>query len=50
MENKKESFFKTAIASIKDFDKYQDFATENVSRGIQYYYSVLQLQFYFVSK
>ena len=24
MENKKESFFKTAIASIKDFDKYQD--------------------------
>ena len=43
MENKKESFFKTAIASIKDFDKYQDFATENVSRGIQYFLKIFLL-------
>lgn len=34
-------FWKRALASIKDFDKYQDFALENLAIGIKYFLKVM---------
>lgn len=34
--NKKEGFFKKVLKSIKDFDKYEDFAIENPAESIKY--------------
>lgn len=41
MEEIKEPFYKKVIASIKDFDKYQEFATQNVTSGIKYFLKLL---------
>lgn len=35
-KNKKENFFKSFIKSIKDFDKYEDFALENIGKTTMY--------------
>ena len=35
--NKNNSWFKELFASIKDFDKYQDYATEKTSKSIIYF-------------
>ena len=43
MEELKEPFYKKIIASIKDFDKYQEFATQNVNSGIKYFLKLLLL-------
>ncbi len=37
MEKEKSFFFKDIIASIKDFDKYQEYANHNLSKGIKYF-------------
>ena len=34
-------FWKRALASIKDFDKYQDFALENLAIGIKYFLKIM---------
>ena len=40
-EIKKEGFFKKVIKSIKDFDKYEDFAIEKGSDAIKYFIKLL---------
>lgn len=44
MEEKKQSFFKKVLISIKDFDKYQELAAEKIGRTIGY---LLLLMFIF---
>ena len=39
--NKNNSWFKELFASIKDFDKYQDYATEKTSKSIIYFLKVI---------
>lgn len=43
MEKNKEPFYKKVIASVMDFDKYQEFATESVNNGIKYFLKLLLL-------
>ena len=38
---KKQNFFKDLIKSIKDFDKYEDFAIEGVGKSIKYFIKIL---------
>ena len=40
-EIKKEGFFKSVIKSIKDFDKYEDFALEQTSESVKYLFKLL---------
>lgn len=40
-ETKKIHFFKRIIIAIKDFDKYQDFAIENISEAIKYFLKLM---------
>ena len=41
MEEVKQPFYKKVIASIKDFDRYQEFATQSLSSGIKYFFKLL---------
>ena len=43
MEEIKEPFYKKVITSIKDFDKYQEFATQSVNSGVKYFLKLLLL-------
>lgn len=43
MEEIKQPFYKKLIASIKDFDKYQEFAVEGVKQGFKYFFRLLLL-------
>ena len=45
-KEEKISFLKRMIISIKDFEKYQDFALENVKVGIKY---LLKLMLIFIA-
>ena len=40
-EVKKESFFKSVIKSVKDLDKYEDFALEKTSETVKYFFKLL---------
>lgn len=40
-EVKKESFFKSVIKSVKDLDKYEDFALEKTSETVKYFLKLL---------
>ena len=40
-ETKKEGFFKKIIKSIKDFDKYEDFALEKPGAAIKYLLKII---------
>ena len=42
-ENKRIGFFKRFIISIKDFEKFQDFATEKLSKAIKYFLMLMIL-------
>lgn len=43
MEKSKEPFYKKVISSIKDFDKYQEFATEGTSNALKYFFKLTLL-------
>ena len=38
---KKQNFFKDLIKSIKDFDKYEDFAIEGIGKSLKYFLKIL---------
>ena len=42
-EVKKIGFFKKVIKSIKDFDKYEDFAIERLSESIKYFLKIMAI-------
>lgn len=41
MGENKDPFYKVALTSIKDFDRYQEFATEDIQRGIKYFLKLI---------
>lgn len=47
--NKNNSFFKELFASIKDFDKYQDFARQKVSKEIIYILKLIVIFVFIIS-
>ena len=49
MEEIKEPFYKKVIASIKDFDRYQDFAMQSTNNGIKYFLKLVLVMSFIVS-
>lgn len=48
-DKKNNSFFKELFASVKDFDKYQDFAIQKVSKGIIYILKLIAIFTFIIS-
>lgn len=49
MKENKKPFYKRLIESIKDFDKYEEFVTEDISEGFKYFLKLTLLLSFFVA-